>query len=75
MALGVLLNVWVWDVAAEASEWGSLCFEALLRPDPDDGGSVACQPAKEEKTQKLDQMSVTQMNADAQNLSLCSCQS
>ncbi len=66
MGLGVLLTVWVWDKAAGASEWGSLCFEALLRPD--DGGSVACQLLKKGKnTQKLERMSLTQMHADAQN--------
>ena len=67
--LGVLLTVWVWDTAAEASEWGSLCFEALLH-NPDDGGSVACQLLKRGKknTQKLERISVTQMHADAQSL-------
>lgn len=47
MALGVLLTVWVWSMAVEASEWGSLYFELLLRPD--DGGSVPCQPLKRGK--------------------------
>lgn len=47
MALGVLLTVWVWSMAVGASEWGSLYFEVLLRPD--DGGSVACQPLKRGK--------------------------
>lgn len=64
MGLGVLLTVWVWATAAEDSEWGSLCFEALLHPDDD--GSVACQLLhRGENTQKLGRMSLTQMHADA----------
>lgn len=44
MALDVLLAVWVCSMAVGASEWGSLYFEVLLRPD--DGGSVVHQPFK-----------------------------
>lgn len=51
MGLGVLLTVWVWDTAAEASEWGSLYFEALLHPD--DGGCRLPAPQKREKHTKI----------------------
>ncbi|KAI9541166.1 hypothetical protein NQZ68_032949 [Dissostichus eleginoides] len=44
MGLGVLLNVWVWDTAAEDSERASLFFETLLLRD--DGGSVSSQLLK-----------------------------
>lgn len=43
----ILLTVWVWDMAREISEWGSLCFKTLLHPD--DGGCVACQLLKNHK--------------------------
>lgn len=66
MRLGVLCTVWVWDMAAEASEWGSLSFKAVLCSD--DGGPIACQLLKmtRENTKNLEQMNLTQMDMHAE---------
>lgn len=71
MAPGVLLAVWVWNMAVGASEWGSLYFEVLLRPD--DGGSVAHQPFKGGENHRM-WPECMQVHTTLSK-TLCSCQS
>lgn len=45
---GCPLTVWVWSMAVEASEWGSLYLEVLVHT-VYDGDSVSCQHLKSGK--------------------------
>lgn len=67
MGLGVLCTVWVWDVAAEASEWGSLSFKAVLHSD--DSGPVAYQLL--EKTGEKLKIGANEFDTNAHACTVC----